>query len=85
MKELLTATSNMLGSWSDKNEFMTQVEVILIVSEPTYAVDATGEVNRHRSPETIRFVSAPKNLRKLAELLVGIAKEADELPIPFKQ
>lgn len=81
MKQLLTVSSNYFAVRAENGLLLPEVEVILVLSEPTYAVDAVGELVKHRETSQSRFVASPKVLRKLAEALLQFAAEAD-LPAP---
>jgi hypothetical protein len=86
MKELLTVNANFHAVWTDGDKRqLPQVEVILVMSEPTYAVDAVGEIIRQRETSQCRFSASPKLLRKLAESLNKLADEADALPVANKE
>jgi len=82
MNELLTVNANFHAVWADKSsKLLPQVEVIIVMCEPTYAVDAVGDVIRQRSTSQCRFSANPKMLRKLAESLTKLADEAESLPL----
>lgn len=82
MKELLTINANFHAVWAEgTKKLMPQVEVVLVMSEPTYAIDPVGEVIRQRVTSQVRFSANPKLLRKLSETLVKLADEAEELPL----
>lgn len=77
MKELRSTTANMalvIGG----DEPQTVVEVVLLVSEPKYSIDASGSVAKARNLEDMRFSASPKGLRDLADVLLKLADEADE-------
>jgi len=82
MKELLTISSNFLGAWTEEKKLLPQVEVILVMSEPSYSVDAVGEVVRQRETSQVRFSVSPKVLRKLSEAMTKLADEAETLVPP---
>ena len=82
MKELLTINANFHAVWAeDSKKLLPQVEVILVMSEPSYIVDGVGDVIRQRTTSQVRFSTGPKPLRKLAELLTKLADEAESLPL----
>ena len=82
MKELLTISSNCVGYWDNKERLHRRVELILILSEPVYELDPTGEIIKQRETSTFRFLAAPKSLRALALAIVEAADEADKLVPP---
>lgn len=82
MKELLTISSNFLAAWTEEKKLLPQVEVILVMSEPSYSVDAVGEVVRQRETSQVRFSASPKVLRKLSEAMTKLADEAETLVPP---
>lgn len=85
MNELLTINANFHALWAEgTNNLLPHVEVILVMSEPSYTVDGVGDVIRQRTTSQVRFSANPKLLRKLAESFVKLADEADELPIANK-
>lgn len=82
MKELLTISSNFTAAWTQDNKLLPRVEVILVMSEPSYTVDAVGEVVSQRETSQVRFSASPKVLRKLAEAMTKLADEAETLVPP---
>ena len=82
MKELLTIRGNFSAVWTEEKVMLPQVEVILVLSEPTYAVDAAGEVVSHRETSATRFAASPRMLRRLGESMVKLAEEAETLLPP---
>lgn len=82
MKELLTINANFHAVWAEgSKKLLPQVEVILIMSEPTYSVDPAGDVIRQRATSQVRFSASPKLLFKLAETMTKLGTEAEELPL----
>lgn len=83
MKELLTVNANFHAVWTDgdKKQQLPQVEVIVVMCEPIYTVDACGSIIRQRETSQCRFSAAPDMLRKLADSLAKLADEADSLPL----
>ena len=79
MKELLTLSSNFLAAWTEEKKLLPQVEVILVMSEPSYSVDAVGEVVRQRETSQVRFLATPKALRKLSAAMAALADEAEKM------
>jgi hypothetical protein len=81
MNELLTVNANFHAVWEEGTKILRpQVEVIVVVSEPTYTLDAVGDIIRQRATSQFRFSANPKMLRRLADSLVKLADEADALP-----
>lgn len=87
MKELLTVNSNFSASFTEGKKLLPQAEVILVLSEPIYAVDASGEIVRQRKNTHVRFAATPKALRKLSKELEHIANESESLMMgnPMKE
>jgi len=86
MKEILTINANFHAVWAEgTKKLLPQVEVILVMSEPSYTVDGVGDVIRQRTTSQVRFSAHPKLLRKLAETFVRLADEAEELPLENAQ
>ena len=79
MKELLTISSNFIAAWTEEKKPIPQVEVILVMSEPSYTVDAVGEVVRQRETSQVRFCASTKVLRKLSDAMTKLADEAESL------
>ena len=77
MKELRSTTAN-IALVIGGGEASTVVEVVLLVSEPKYSIDASGSVAKARNLEDMRFSTSPKGLRDLADVLLKLADEADE-------
>jgi hypothetical protein len=78
MKELVTLCANTHAVWTEGNQLVPQVEVILVISEPTYHVNEAGEVLRQRETSQVSFAASPKALLKLAGAMVELATEAHE-------
>lgn len=85
MKELLTLNANFLAAWDDEKKLNRLVEVILIISEPKYLIDAGGKVTRHREADPYRMIASPTTLRILAEKFQNLADEVESLPLPNAQ
>ena len=79
MKELLTVTANICASFNDDKTLVPQVEIAIVMSEPTYRVDAVGEVIRQREISQCRFVASPATLLKLSKLFSEFASEAEQV------
>ncbi len=78
MKELLDVRANYMATWTDEKKFVPQVEVVLLLTEAAYSVDAVGAVVRGREVSQVRFTTVAGNLRTLADVLVGIAGEVEQ-------
>jgi len=72
MKEL-SGTARNFALAKQENNFRPFVEIVLMVSEPHYSF-SVGEMVRERVPETIRFSTDRKGVKKLLETL----KECDD-------
>ena len=55
------------------------IEVILMTSEPKFAIDAGGMLGKSREANSIRFTATPESLRDLCKRLAEYAKQGDEL------
>ncbi len=75
MKEL-TAMARNLALVKD-SQFPT-TEVIIVVTEPTFHIDVSGAVVKHREVETFRFGATPAGLRAMASDFSEWAEEAEE-------
>lgn len=82
MKELVTLSSNFFAVWTEEKTMSPMVEVILILSEPVYSVDSEGQVTRERETSQARFSVPLDRLVKLAEALLVLAKESEEMAEP---
>lgn len=81
MKELRSLRANFLAAWDDENKLSHRVEVILIIAEPKYNVESTGEVTRQRIADQYRFITDPSGLREIAQTFKKLADEAESLPL----
>lgn len=82
MKQILTINANFHALWAEgSKKLLPQVEVILVMSEPSYTVDGVGDVIRQNATSQVRFSASPKLLRKIADSLVNLAEEAEKLPL----
>jgi hypothetical protein len=79
MKELLTISSNFLAAWTEEKKLLPRVEIILVMSEPSYSVDAVGDVVRQRETSQVRFTASPSATRKLSDAMKKLADEAETL------
>lgn len=78
MRELRSISHNISILMHEDSE-QPMVEVILLLSEPQYAIDASGMFAKSRNLTDFRFGTTPKGLRDLAETLIGMADEAEHL------
>jgi hypothetical protein len=81
MKELLAVNTNFIALWDEKQKLHPNVEIILILSEPSYNIDPCGQVIRQRETHQVRFSASPSLLRKLCDSLQKLADEAETLPL----
>lgn len=79
MKQLVAFAANHCAAYGkDIAEILPQVEVIVVVAEPEYTFDETGDVIRQRKVSQCRFVCSPDQLRGAAKSLGKWADEAEE-------
>lgn len=76
MKELRSVTANFHMLFSVV-EATPLVEVVLLLSEPKYAVDDAGSLSKRRDLTDFRFSTSSKGLRDLATSLVELADQCD--------
>ena len=84
MKELIGTARNLMLAASDDGEPRAMIEVILILTEPNFRVDAVGQMIRERSVETARFSTTAKGLRAVAKDYLAWADEADAFLMALK-
>lgn len=77
MKELIAVSGNNALVECD-NTLVPSVELILLMSEPRYALGPEGTV-RHRDVVTVRLSANPGRLREVAAVLLSMADDADAL------
>lgn len=78
MKELLSAASNVFFREGDDGEMKRHHEIVLVLSEPTFKVDAAGQIVRERMTETMRFVASDAALLALAADFLERAKPEEK-------
>lgn len=79
MKEILTIAANHYAVRNEETkEMVHHVEVVLVLSEPSYSLDPSGSLLRKRAVSQARFAASPKVLRLLAESLEKLANESEE-------
>lgn len=67
MKELVGTAVNFALAEGAKDGFVGTAEIIMVLSEPQYHVDMSGQMNRSRSIEQFRFAASVKGLRSFAK------------------
>ena len=81
MKELMATSGNIIGVEAKKG-FLPALELILIVSEPTFRMDAGGGMIKERFTETMRVIVTadvlPKVIERLEEWQADLEKKAAE-------
>ena len=85
MMEILTISSNLCAAFTDDGKIIPKAEVILILSEPTYSVDAAGEVVKRRETSTVRFFASPETLKKLAACFLTLSGESESAAKQFNK
>ena len=78
-KELVGSASNVYALPSKAGAWRPMVEVILLVSEPRYEVDAGADFVKRRGVEDVRIHTGPEGLRLLAKKFESLADEAEAL------
>lgn len=81
MKELLATSSNITLVEVD-GRLRARVELILLVSEPRYAVGESG-LTKTRVADDVRTLAAPEHLRALSAELLQMALEAEVLEAKY--
>jgi hypothetical protein len=76
VKECITVTRN-LTAIPGKTQLHPMIEVVMVLTEPVYGFDATGECVKSRAVECVRFVASPESLRAIASSLREMADEGD--------
>lgn len=76
MKELIGNASNIYFAKVGA-DFIPNAEIVLILSEPQYRVDGTGQFIRERITETFRFNTNREGVLKLSEYLADLASEME--------
>ena len=77
MKEVTGIARNISYLKSKDGTYAPLVEVVFVVSEPVFRVDAAGQMVRERVTEGLRFATSPAGLRNLAESFKRYADEAE--------
>ena len=77
MNELSSISSNLLVIYDEQGHLIPQAEVVLIMTEPAYRIDAGGVV-KTREVVATRFAASPAHLRQIAKAMLNIADQAEE-------
>lgn len=77
MNELASISSNLLAIYDQQHRLIPSAEVVLIMTEPTYTIDAGGVV-KSRRVVTTRFSAGPAQLRHIAKAMLNIADQTEE-------
>lgn len=77
MNELASISSNLLAIYDEKDRLIPSAEIVLIMTEPAYTIDASGGV-KSRNVVTTRFSAGPTLLRLIATAMNNIADQAEE-------
>jgi hypothetical protein len=82
MKEIIGTAANIYYTKYDKEKpYEPQMELIVVVSEPVYRVDESGELIRQRTTESIRFSSSFDGMKKFAgKILEMLENNSGEKP-----
>lgn len=80
MKELMSVSSNVSISVHPDAEIDSRpmIELVLVLSEPKYSLDATGELVKSRQTFDFRFSTTPSQLKKMAAIFIKTAEEAQK-------
>lgn len=76
MHEIVAVNSNIHAVITNDGAITPSVEVVLILSKPTYSFDPSGACIKSRAVSDVRFAASPEQLMKMAEQLTVIALEA---------
>ena len=77
MNELASISSNLHAIYDEQYRLSPSAEVVLIMTEPAYTIDASGVV-KSRNVITTRFSAGPTLLRLIAKALNEIADQSEE-------
>jgi len=78
MKEVTSIAGTFLAKIPEPGKrFEAEVEVALAISEIIYRIGTTGQLQKERAVETVRFVATAKTLREIADNLSKYAAEAE--------
>lgn len=78
MLEFVSSTANILLVETKSGVLRATCEVVLVVAEPAYALDAGGIV-KSRPLSTLRFAAGIDGLKGLAEGLRELTEQAESL------
>ncbi len=79
MKTLMGTARNHMVMYDDDGKGEPAIEIILMVTEPVYSVDAAGRVLKRNDVDSMRVVAQPEALRQVADSLREWADESDAL------
>lgn len=79
MRELRGSAANLSLCEGNDGPPVGMVEVIIVLSEPTYSLDDGGDLVRRRVVTQERFGVSAKALRQLAAQYINFADQADAL------
>lgn len=77
MHELIAINANFHGTISQDGFIEPSVEVVLILSQPSYTFDPAGGCIKSRNVSDVRFAAPPEQLIKMAETLTNLAVQAN--------
>lgn len=77
MNELTSIASNLHATYDEQDRLTPSAEIVLIMTEPAYTIDASGVV-KSRNVITTRFSAEPRLLRRIATAMNNIADQAEE-------
>lgn len=84
MKELRASTVNYALLPNEAGDKLVGLaELILVVSEPSYSVDLSGDLNKTRDLTHFRVSIGTRGLRDLAKQLNGYADDISKLEARF--
>jgi hypothetical protein len=78
MKELCGLARNISYNRRDDGTWRALIEAIIMVSEPAYRVDQSGDVVQMREVSRLRFGANPDGLRHIAKVINEWADDAEK-------
>jgi hypothetical protein len=79
MKEFRAAAINIgLTERFERDELHALAEIIIVVSEPSFTVDAAGDLIRQRGVEQFRFGASTDAIRKLIKIFEAYLSEMEK-------
>jgi len=79
MKELTGTALNYVTLGDSKDDRRSQVEIILIVSEPVYRLTNAKEMSKERETSTLRFSTDIHGIEVLMKTLTEIKSELEDM------